>query len=216
MSQDDIIISLQVAAQFSEPNSILKGKIDGKEFDLGEGRTVTVEAMEVSAYGSGLIVKLDFKAKLSSMLFNNVRGTLYLVGIPKYDDTTSTLSFSSLAYEANTNSALLDSAAALMNLLFIGYLDKKLVFNLSKKVAPLRDQIKAGIHVFPLVKGVNATVTVSSFEISNVFVATDSLGIVTNVKGKAQINVTECCSFGASSISLGFFPQSTPISSLPQ
>ena len=71
----------------------------------------------------------------------------------------------------------------------VSELNKALVFNLADRIDPVRAKVSAGLQAKEVAPGVLLNVNVSSFDISTVFVDDSAVGIFTNVRGIATVDV---------------------------
>ena len=93
-------------------------------------------------------------------------------------------------YHIDTSNVLIDGLAALTREPFLFFIRDKLVFDMSGKIDPLRQKIEAGIKDHKVASGITADISITSIGLSDIFISSDSIGIVTLVKGKAKLNVT--------------------------
>jgi hypothetical protein len=169
-------------------NELLAGKTFPLDNDAQGKRTITLDAIKVSGFGDKVLMRADFRAKLHWFPFNSASGWLYLIGTPHYNETTRFLTFTIDKIDSNTDSLLVDAAAQLKVVREL--LEKEMKLNLAGKVDPVRNRIEAGTHNLPIAPGVAFNAMVTSFDLSDIYVGPDSIGMLSTARGSANLAVS--------------------------
>jgi hypothetical protein len=97
-----------------------------KEFGA-DGKKIIVKKIQV--FGSKnreLIIRVDFKG--------DVRGCIYVLGVPNYDDVNRQVKFTNLKYDVLTNNKLLDAAAWLLKPAVLPAMEEKTKVNIGSYI----------------------------------------------------------------------------------
>jgi len=189
LGADGFSLSVRADASFAELNSQARERLVGKAIQLGNQATVTPGGVIISSLGDKVLLRVDFRAKLSRVKVGSLSGWLYLTGRPKYDDAKRQLSIEDVDFDLNTRNLLVDGAEALLHERFIQKLRETLVFDLSGKIDPMRSRVEAGAQGLKVGKGISLNVAVESLSLSDIHIGTDGIGIYATAKGSSNLVV---------------------------
>lgn len=155
--------------------------------DQIKGKTVKVEKNQFefqSVKASGL----DQKRILLEIQFGGTKkGTLFLQGVPVFDNETKTLELSNLEYDLKTKSLLLKSAKWLFSDRIYNELQKSTKINLSKEFEELKKSIDKNLR--KKVGDFSLSGKTHEIEVVHIFPTTANLFLRTCLK--AQLNVKQ-------------------------
>lgn len=158
-------VSVDAVLSFEEINRQLARRLAGTTHVV-EGRSIRVDS--ASAYASG------DRVVLSLALSGGLKGAVHLVGTPRYDPKSATLSIEDLDYSLETKDALLNVADWLYHEGFRTSIAAKARFALHQSIAQTRVMLERSLHR-DLAPGVRMSATIGSVRPVDVFVTSASL-----------------------------------------
>lgn len=189
LGNDKFALSIRVDAPFAELNRLAQERLVGKTYELGDGRTIKLNAVNISSLGDKVLMRVDFGAKLTSIPITNVSGWLYLTGRPTYDDKKRLLVVKDVDFDLNTRNLLVNSAEVLLHEQFRQGLEEKMVFDLSQKIDPIRKRVETGVHGLKVADGVAFNAAVNALNLSDIHIGSDGIGIFFTAGGTSDIIV---------------------------
>lgn len=126
---DKITANIVAVSTYADATKIILQNFQGKEF--GEGKKkVTVKNVELWHKEGKMVIALD--------LLGTINGTIYLTGLPQYNETTKEIYFDQLQYVLDTKNKLVKSA----NWLLSGVVLKKIQESCRYSIQPNLDEGK--------------------------------------------------------------------------
>jgi hypothetical protein len=172
-------VRLVAEIPFTEVDSILEKKLVGRAFDA-RGHQVTVIGARL--YGSGGRVVLQLRVK------GDARGTIYLVGTPRFDPATQVISVPDLDFSVETKDLLPAVADWLLYDQLRDQLRGAAHFELAGRIAKIRGDVDQAINR-NLGRTVRMSGGVDEVRPVGVFVFSRALAAVVDAEGHAQIHV---------------------------
>lgn len=129
---DHITANIVAVSTYSDASKIMTKNFSGQEFGSGS-KKVKVQSVDIWQKEGKMIIALDMIGSLS--------GTVYLSGIPQYNDKTKEIYFDKLDYVLDTKGRLTRTA----NWLLQGYVLKKMQETCRYSIQPNLDEGKANM-----------------------------------------------------------------------
>jgi len=188
---DGVSLSLRIDVPFDELNARVRQQIVGKVYPLKGQRSLTVTGVSIMPLGRKIQMRVDFDAHVLPLPFGTLSGWVYFTGLPRYDDDKRQLRIENFGYDEGSRQALIKAGASRALDRFAQEVSPAMTFDLADKVDPARRRIMAGIHSAKAGEG-NAVldVSVGSFELSDLYVGRQSIGLFATARGHAMVSVS--------------------------
>lgn len=186
-----IALELPVVITFAAANRELDEHTEGLTIDPqipGIEATVTIDAIDVYPSGQRVAVALEFSADLRGQLFD-VEGTMYLVGTPTLDPSRNELRISALAYDAQTNRALLDVAEWMLHAAILRELERRLVFRFADRLDRVRAEIDDRLADAQLSPALRLRGELTEVKVVALTITDTAVVALTRLRGAASIQV---------------------------
>lgn len=183
-------LSARVDIGFDELNRLAQQHLLGKTFDLGEGRTLFLDAIRISPYGEQLLLKVRFKARLTRDATSGLAGWMYLLGKPRYDEAAQQLQVVDVDFDLDTQNKLIDGAEALMHGVFRQQLQAALVFDLAEEMGRMRKQVDDGLQRVKLAEGLRLDAELDTLAVSGIHIGREAVAIFSTATGRSSLRVS--------------------------
>lgn len=110
---EHVSANIVAVSSYADASRLMTKNFAGQEFGSGS-KKVTVQQVEIWHKDGKMIIALD--------LLGSLNGTVYLAGVPKYNDQTKEIYFDALDYAVDTKSRLMRTASWMAQ----GYIVKKM------------------------------------------------------------------------------------------
>jgi hypothetical protein len=172
-------ISLDNELSFDFISKELTKKLEGKIYYVNN-KTITIERIKI--YGSDDLVVGEVHVKGAAS------GTIYLTGIPAYDESTTTLYINNLDYTVETKNALTKAAAWLLHTGLRDSLENQAKWFIGDKIDMVKDFLSDGLN-----RKINRYVSISGkiyrMRLVAVGITNVSLKAVLVADGKVDISI---------------------------
>ena len=177
---DGFRIALMAELPYRAANELLNDELAGKAFEV-QGRTVRVKG--VRAYGSGE------RLVLAVRVGGDARGTLYLVGTPRYDPAAQVVTVPDLDFSVETRSVVAETAEWLLRSRLRERLRERARFAVGAHVEEIRRDVAEAMNR-RLSRGVQLSGGVDSLRAVGVTVTPSSRVAVVEAGGHARVDIT--------------------------
>ncbi|CAN5391514.1 DUF4403 family protein [soil metagenome] len=179
---DDFAINFTGEISHARANEILTQKFINKNFKFKNGkREVTITDLDLYGSGENLIIKAD--------LTGSIDGTIYLSGIPHYDETTRSLVVHNLDYDLDTKNALAKTANWLLKSRMVKNFEEALQIPLGNQMDQARSIIEQNIDHKTLAKGIILNGSLDELTPSAVYMTSDAIVALIKATGKAEVKI---------------------------
>jgi uncharacterized protein YpmS len=176
-------INLPIAIDLKEVNKITKQELAGKTFTIPSlKRDVKIRDIDVIGSGKTLIIRTNIESK-------KIKGYIYILADPLFDDSTRCLKVENLHFDAKTNNVLANKADWLLNSFFTKSIQKKIVFNLGKNIDDMRSQLEKSVSALPLNNRVTLKADIHNFTIQEISFNPGYAFLNVRVSGGLEVNV---------------------------
>ena len=132
---NQITANITAVSNYDEASKILTKNFSGQEFSSGK-KKIKVHNVSIWHKNSKMVIGLD--------VLGSLNGTVYLTGIPKYNETTKEIYFDQMDYALDTKNKLLQTA----NWLAQGYILNKIQANCHYSIQTNLDEGKKSIMAY--------------------------------------------------------------------
>jgi hypothetical protein len=192
---DAVNLSLRLDLPYKELNTEAKTLLAGQTFaDTNSENKITVTDVNLGAAGgSEFFVKIYFHSNLLRLFF--IRGWLYFTATPHYDDAHRQITFENVNFDPHTSSKLVQFAAWIAHTQINDYIQSHLVINVKPEMEPLHNIFDAGftnreISTSPVYR-VSLDMFPGELVISDFYLTSDTIGLVTTFNGAIAAHVSE-------------------------
>lgn len=178
--------SIGMIAEISQDQAskLLQENLVNKIFTSDNGkRTVTITSADLYGSGESIVIKAG--------LAGDVDGTVYLSGIPYYNETDQTLGIKNLDYDLNTKNRLVKTANWFAKTRFISEMEEAFKIPLGKEIAEAKQAIQENLDQKQIAEGVTLDGSLSGLSPSEVYITPTSIVAVVVATGHARIKIEE-------------------------
>jgi hypothetical protein len=175
-------ISLNIAAisSYEEASKIITKNFSGQEFSAGK-KKVKVQSVTIWHKYSKMVIAMD--------LIGSINGTIYLTGVPQYNETTQEIYFDQMDYVLDTKNKILKTA----NWLAQGYILKKIQANCRYSIQSNLEEGKKNIvqylKNYSPMTGVFINGRIEKLEFKRIALTNQAIIAFLRIDGKASISV---------------------------
>lgn len=175
-------ISLNIAAisSYEEASKIITKNFSGQEFSAGK-KKVKVQSVTIWHKNSKMVIAMD--------LIGSINGTIYLTGVPQYNETTQEIYFDQMDYVLDTKNKILKTA----NWLAQGYILKKIQANCRYSIQSNLEEGKKNIvqylKNYSPMTGVFINGRIEKLEFKRIALTNQAIIAFLRIDGKASISV---------------------------
>ena len=173
------VINLISEVTYKSADSLAKQYLKGKTFTQGK-RTVTVT--DIKVYGN------NDKMVIGTTLKGSINGTIYLTGVPVFEQGTQTVKIKDIDYDMQTKNKLLKTADWLMHGTFVKMIEPSLTMPIGDKLEESRKMIQSQLTNNHLTKNILLNGTLQNLSIENIFLTPESIKVLVNLKGSLAVD----------------------------
>jgi len=173
------VINLMSEVTYKSADSLAKQYLKGKTFTQGK-RTVTVT--DIKVYGN------NDKMVIGTTLKGSINGTIYLTGVPVFEQETQTVKIKDIDYDMQTKNKLLKTADWLMHGTFVKMIEPSLTMPIGDKLEESRKMIQSQLTNNHLTKNILLNGTLQNLSIENIFLTPESIKVLVNLKGSLAVD----------------------------
>lgn len=172
-------IALESELSFEYLGNELTKKMGGRAYPAN-GEAIVIE--NVTVYGSGNAVVIAVRVK------GSVRGTIYLTGVPLYDESARSFALRNLEYTVETKQVLVKAADRLLHSRLKDSLAERTTWFVGDRIDAARDLLASALNR-KLNEHVGITGSISALRPVSVGITKNSIKAVLVADGTAELNV---------------------------
>ncbi|MDP2088650.1 MAG: DUF4403 family protein [Flavobacteriaceae bacterium] len=176
---DQFSASLMVVSPYLQISQIITKNFEGQEFVSGN-KKVVVKKVDLWHKNGKMIIALD--------LLGSVNGTVYLTGIPMFDEQKSEIYFANLDYILDTKNALMKTANWLAQGIILKKIKENTKYSIKTDIQNAQKQMSTYLSNFSPASGVFINGKVDGITLDKIQLTNQA--IVATVKTVGKINVT--------------------------
>ncbi len=177
---DKFYLSAKVKLDYEEINPLLQKELRGKSYRVA-GREIIID--DVQLYGNGE------KVILCVVVSKGLVGTLFLSGIPIFDQEKQVLKIIDLDYHIETKKFLEAAARWFISRSFLDILKSGLSWDMSLKIKSLKETLTKAINQKD--NSLTLSGTVDQLEMENLVVTKDGLELQMSTSGKIKLYISK-------------------------
>ncbi|MDH3381754.1 MAG: DUF4403 family protein [Flavobacteriaceae bacterium] len=176
---DQFSASLMAVSPYLQISQIITENFEGQEFVSGN-KKVTVQKVNLWHKNGKMIIALD--------LSGSINGTIYLSGIPTYDEQKSVIYFEDLDYILDTKNSLLKTANWLVQGVILKKIKENTQYSIKKEVENAQKQLSTYLSNFSPAPGIFINGKIDGIIIDSIQLTDQA--IIATIKSTGKINVT--------------------------
>lgn len=173
------VINLMSEVTYKSADSLAKQYLRGKTFTQGK-KTVTVTDIKVFGNNDKMVIGTTLKG--------SINGTIYLTGVPVFEQETQTVKIKDIDYDIETKNKLLKTADWLMHGTFVKMIEPSLTMPIGDKLEESRKMIQSQLTNNHLTKNILLNGTLLNLSIENIFLTPESIKVLVNLKGSLAVD----------------------------
>lgn len=171
--------SLMVVSPYLQISEVITSNFKGQEFTSGD-KKVMVTNVDLWHKNNKLIVALDLAGSLN--------GTVYLSGIPAYNEETAEIYFEELDYILDTKNALMKTANWIAQGIILKKIKENAKYSLKEGIEEAQKQMTTYLNNYSPAKGVFINGKVDGIRLTKIQLTNQA--IIATIKSTGKIKVT--------------------------
>jgi hypothetical protein len=179
----DEVFALHIKTKitYDEAERIAKQEVVGQTFSQGK-RSVTIQDLEFYGRGNKIIV--------NTMLTGSYNGSIYLEGIPVYNDRKNTIDIEDLQYTLDTKNVLFKSAGWLLKSAIKPKIEENLNFLMDYNLKSMQAEFQEQLKQYSVSEGVTIFGDLKELNIRNAYLTYDGMIVDLALEGQVRVKVT--------------------------
>jgi hypothetical protein len=187
---DDFNLGLSGEISYALASDILSKQVGGQTYNFDDNKyQMKIDSISLNGNADYVLIKIDLNGKQVKG-GKPIKGTVYMQGVPYYDQNDMTIKVNDLKYSVKTKNVLVKSANWLLKAGFENQLKKYLVFPIKDRLEESRKMVQTSLNNNSRIND-NAYYkgTITSLEPQGIYLTPTSLKAIVNAKGKITIIV---------------------------
>lgn len=176
----DITANILAVSTYQEASKIMTQNFIGKEFSSGS-KKVKVQNVTIWHKAAKIIIALEVEGSL--------KGTIYLSGIPKYNNQTKEIYFDQLTYALDTKNKLLRTASWLAQGLILRKLEENCRYSLYDNLEEGKKNLSTYLKNYSPMQGVFINGKMTDIEFQKIQLTNQAINAFLQVKGSIDVAV---------------------------
>jgi hypothetical protein len=139
-------VAIPISLQLAEATRILSERIIGREDSIGDNATVRWLGVDLGGTDNRLRVAVLFEAETGFPIVSKLTGEMVLVGRPRYDSASQTLTMQNIDYDLNSDSTLAGLADWLVHDKLRDRIQAEMVFPMDEIIEDIRQDLQAELE----------------------------------------------------------------------
>jgi hypothetical protein len=177
---DSIQLYVRAALPFARANEILYRELAGQEINYS-GYKITIEDLHMYASDYGLVVNLKVKGA--------VKGNLYMVGQPSFDEDTRQIRMENFSYDLDTENTVVSAANKIFYDYILEYVAEKLVFDATPLVDELPLLIENAIEKGKVGESISLSINTLTARPYAIVLTSHDIQIILESRGKITMDL---------------------------
>ncbi len=182
VAKNNFFIAITADVPYEYATEMARKMQKGLIYEFKEGKyKVKIEDMMIYASGDKVAVKTDISG--------SIKGTIYLTGVPIYDELNQSIFIKNVDFDIDTRNKLLKTANWMMNGAIEKKLEKSLVFPLKDQLDESKKLIQKTLQNNRIQPGVLLMGKLTTLEPKDVLITKDGIRAFVEAKGNLEIKV---------------------------
>ena len=177
---DNFTANIVAVSTYKDASKIITKNFEGQEFASGS-RKIKVMNVALWQKNGKIVIALDLTGSLT--------GTIYLTGLPKYNETTKEIYFENLDYAIDTKSSLIRTANWLASGTILKKMEESCRYSLQPNLEEGKKTMLSYLSNFSPMPGVFVNGKMNDIEFNEIQLTNKAILAFLTVKGKVAIKV---------------------------
>ncbi|MDP3312150.1 DUF4403 family protein [Lutibacter sp.] len=179
-AKDQFNASLIIVSPYLQASKIITKNFEGQEFTSGS-KKVIIKNVDLWHKNGKMIIALGMEG--------SINGTIYLAGIPKYNDLNETIYFDDLEYVLQTKSTLLKTANWLVHGLILNKIKSFTTYSIKADLDQAKLQIAIFLDKYSPTPGVELSGSMGAITIDKIQLTDQAVVATIKTQGKVKVKV---------------------------
>ena len=177
---ENIRVNIVAVSTYADATKIILQNFQGKEF--GEGKKkVTVKNVELWHKEGKMVIALD--------LLGTINGTVYLTGLPQYNETTKEIYFDQLQYVLDTKNKLVKSANWLLSGLVLNKIKESCRYSIQPNLDEGKQQMLSYTKNYSPMPGVFINGDIDDIQFKKIQLTNKAIVAFLTINGKLAVSI---------------------------
>ncbi len=177
---EGFVINLSARISYEEAERLAREQSVGQTYTSGK-YSATVQNIEIYGQGDKLVIGLD--------LTGSYNGSVYLEGVPVYNEKKDEIQIDQMKFTANTKSFLMKSAAWLLNSTIESRIQKTMNFYLDANLKESKEMLQKQLDSYKLAPGIQVSGKMNELRLNGIQIIQEGLQADLLVSGLVGISV---------------------------
>ncbi len=177
---DQITASIAAVSTYTDATALIMKNFANKEFGSGT-KKVTVQKVELWHKAGKMVIALD--------VTGTVNGTIYLTGIPTYNETTKEIYFDQLDYALDTKSSLLRTANWLMQGVILKKIEESCRYSIQSNMEEGKKSMVNYLNNYSPMPGVFVNGKINALDFQKIQLTNKAIIAFVKVNGTVSVTV---------------------------
>ena len=177
---DQVSATVLAISTYSDATNLIMKNFAGKEFGNGS-KKVTVQKVALWHKAGKMVIALD--------MTGTVNGTVYLTGIPVYNEQTKEIYFDQLDYALDTKSSLLRTASWLMQGVILKKIEESCRYSLAPNLEDAKKSMVQYLNNYSPMPGVFVNGKVASLDFQKIQLTNKAILAFVKINGNVNVSV---------------------------
>lgn len=186
---DDFSIVLSAVATYDGIRAILQTQFVNQTFTQDD-QEITITEMDFFGGADKVVIKVGIDGRLKKgILKKNIRGALYLEGVPYYDSTDMTIKIRDLDYTLATRDVLLKTAKWLSDKKIQQMMADNLVFPVGDQITEAKAMIEKELKNVEVNEYATVSGTLKDLRPQGIYLTEDAIQVIILADGKVNMRI---------------------------
>jgi hypothetical protein len=188
---DNFQIGLIGEISYATATEMLKKEVLNQLYTFEDNKyQMTIKDLDLQGSADKLLIRMDVEGKVKKGARKNIKGRIYMQGIPYYDAASQSIKIRDFDYDVRTKNALVKTAGWVAKIGFAAKIRDMLDFPLKDKMAEALKMLQDGLNANNrigdniLLKG-----NISKLEPQGIYLTPTSIKAVVNAEGKVNVSL---------------------------
>lgn len=177
---DKVRANITVVSSFKDASALMKKNFNGKEFKNGK-RKMTVQNIELWQKQGKMVIALDISG--------SVTGTIYLTGIPGYDEKKEEIYLDQMDYVLDTKNRLTKTANWLLSGYILNKIEENCRYSIKSNKAEMEKNIQKYLKNYSPMAGVFVNGKLKDLSFKKIQLTDNAIVAFIELNGQINVNV---------------------------
>lgn len=175
-------LNSNIYVSYEKLDSITNDMMKGQVFKQA-GKEVKIENIHLYGQNDHLVVEVQVSGA--------IKGTVYCIGKPQYDNATQLLTFSDFDFDVNTKDALVKSANWLMHKSFLKMIQPMLKYSMKEQINTLLNSSNLLLKNYEFQKGIMLNGKINGVSLNKIYITPEALILNGAANGNLKVEIGE-------------------------